>query len=157
MANEFICIAGRLRLLSRVATGMYNEAFAPTGTTFAQAVLLMRIFARPGIRQAELSRQLQIEKSALSRDVQLLQRNGWLADDRQRGLFLTDEGSRVAKQSHKIWKALTAEMHDKLGPEAVQGLALLSQQLLAIQTINPKTIPQHPDDNDRTPEPALAE
>ncbi len=133
MTAETICIAGRLRLLARVATGIYNEAFAPTGTTFAQAVLLMRIFAKPGIRQAELGRLLQIEKSALSRDVSLLQRNGWLTDNLRRGLFLTDEGIRVAKQGHKIWKALTLEMHQKLGPDAVQGLALLSDQLLALQ------------------------
>jgi DNA-binding MarR family transcriptional regulator len=141
MANELICVAGRLRLLARVATGLYNEAFAPTGTTFAQAVLLMRIFARPGIRQAELGRLLQIEKSALSRDVQLLQRNGWLTDNRRTGLFLTDEGTRVAKQSHKIWKALTLNMHEQLGPEAVQGLATLSAQLLNKQAYTPEPTP----------------
>ncbi len=157
MNPDFLCIAGRLRMLSRVATGIYNEAFVAVGTTFAQAVLLMRIFAQPGIRQAELSRQLQIEKSALSRDVRLLQRNGWLANDRQRGLQLTEEGTRVAKQSHKIWKALTAEMHQQLGPEAVQGLRLLSTQLFAIQFDNLKQNPPSTHDNNPTPEPTLAE
>jgi DNA-binding MarR family transcriptional regulator len=136
MTAETICIAGRLRLLARVATGLYNDAFTPTGTTFAQAVLLMRIFAQPTIRQAELGRQLQIEKSALSRDVQLLQRHGWLSDNRRKGLLLTDEGMRVAKQCHKIWKTLTADMHEKIGLDAVQGLTVLSEQLLALQANN---------------------
>lgn len=130
MNSETYCIAGRLRMLSRIITGHYNEAFAVEGVTFAQAGLLMRIFAQPSIRQTALSAQLQIEKSAMSRDVQLLQKNGWLTDNRRNGLFLTDEGRALAKRCHKIWKLLNAQIRDKLGPDAVDGLTLFSEQLL---------------------------
>lgn len=130
MNNETYCIAGRLRMLSRIITGRYNEAFATEGVTFAQAGLLMRIFAQPGIRQTALSAQLQIEKSAMSRDVQLLQKNGWLTDNRRNGLFLTDEGVALAKRCHKIWKILNAQIRDELGPDAVDGLTIFSEQLL---------------------------
>ena len=124
------CIAGRLRMLARVVTGRYNDAFAPEGVTFAQAGLLMRIFAQPGMRQTALSAQLQIEKSAMSRDVQLLQRNGWLTDNLRQGLFLTEEGTALAKRCHKIWKVLNAQIRDELGPDAVEGLTIFSDQLL---------------------------
>lgn len=130
--TENYCIAGRLRLLSRVVTGLYNEAFASEGVTFAQAGLLMRIFAQPGIRQAALARTLQIEKSAMSRDVQLMQRNGWLTDNVKNGLFLTEVGTATAKRCHKIWKALHQNALDQLGPEAVAGLSLFSDKLLHI-------------------------
>ena len=130
MNSENYCIAGRLRMLSRVITGRYNEAFAAEGVTFAQAGLLMRIFAQSGIRQTALSAQLQIEKSAMSRDVQLLQKNGWLTDNLRNGLFLTDEGTVLAKRCHKIWKVLNAQIRDELGPDAVDGLTLFSDQLL---------------------------
>ncbi|MFD2569837.1 MarR family winged helix-turn-helix transcriptional regulator [Spirosoma soli] len=130
MEGENYCIAGRLRMLSRVVTGLYNDAFSGEGLTFAQAGLLMRIFAQPGIRQAELSKALQIEKSAMSRDVQLLQKNGWLTDNIRQGLFLTEEGKAIAKRSHKIWKALNQQVRDELGPEAVDGLTVLSTKLL---------------------------
>ncbi len=117
-------------MLSRVITGRYNEAFAAEGVTFAQAGLLMRIFAQPGIRQTALSKQLQIEKSAMSRDVQLLQKNGWLDETRRNGLFLTDEGTQLAKRCHKIWKVLNAQIRDELGADAVDGLTVFSDKLL---------------------------
>ncbi|MBD2756888.1 MarR family winged helix-turn-helix transcriptional regulator [Spirosoma validum] len=129
MNTETYCIAGRLRMLARVATGLYNDAFTGENVTFAQAGLLMHIFAQPGIRQSALSKTLQIEKSAMSRDVQLMYKNGWLTDNR-RGLFLTEEGSLLAKRCHKIWKELNQRVHAELGPEAVNGLTLLSESLL---------------------------
>ena len=130
MNSETYCIAGRLRMLSRIITGRYNEAFAVEGVTFAQAGLLMRIFAQPGIRQTALAKQLHIEKSAMSRDVQLLQKNGWLTDNLRNGLFLSDEGAALAKRCHKIWKVLNAQIRDELGSDAVDGLTIFSGQLL---------------------------
>ncbi|GAB2603990.1 MarR family winged helix-turn-helix transcriptional regulator [Spirosoma areae] len=130
MDSETYCIAGRLRMLSRVLSSRYNDAFAQESVTFAQAALLMHIFAQPGIRQAELSKRLQIEKSAMSRDVQLLQKNGWLTDNLRNGLFLTEEGRLLAKRCHKIWKSLNQQVHEELGPDAVSGLSVFSDKVL---------------------------
>jgi DNA-binding MarR family transcriptional regulator len=129
MSAENFCIAGRMRMLTRIVTNRYNEAFAQEAVKFAQASLLMYIFAQPGVRQATLSKQLQIEKSATSRDVQLLQRNGWLTDNIRQGLFLTEAGQELAKRCHKIWKVLNAQVREELGPEAVDGLSLLTERI----------------------------
>ncbi len=130
MNTETYCIAGRLRMLSRIITGRYNEAFAIEGVTFAQAALLMHIFGQPGIRQTVLGKKLQIEKSAMSLDVQLLQRNGWLTDNIRSGLFLTDDGAALAKRCYKIWKTLNQQIRDELGPDAVGGLTVFSEKLM---------------------------
>lgn len=130
MHTEDYCIAGRLRMLSRVVTGLYNGAFADEGVTFAQAGLLMYVFPQPGVRQATLSKQLQIEKSAVSRDIQLMQKNGWVTDNIRNGLYLTDEGTALAKRCHKIWKQLNQQVRNELGPEAVGGLTVFSETLL---------------------------
>lgn len=134
MTEENYCIAGRMRMLTRIVTNVYNEAFAAEAVTFAQASLLMYIFAQPGVRQATLSKQLQIEKSAVSRDVQLLQRNGWLTDNIRQGLFLTEEGRALAKRCHKIWKVLNEQVRAQLGPDAVGGLSTLSARLIQLKT-----------------------
>ncbi|GAB4041813.1 hypothetical protein GCM10028774_51270 [Spirosoma jeollabukense] len=118
-------------MLARIVTSRYNSAFTSEGVTFAQAGLLMHIFAQPGIRQGELSKRLQIEKSAMNRDVQLMQKKGWLTDNLRSGLFLTDDGSRLAKRCHKIWKALNQQVHEELGDEAIHGLTIFSDTLLA--------------------------
>ena len=126
MTDINACVAGQVRRLARVVTNLYNDAFVGEGVTFAQASLLMYMFAQPGVRQTTLSQQLQIEKSALSRDVQLLQRNGWLTDNIRQGLFLTEEGRLLAKRCHKIWKALNTQVRDQLGEQALSGLTALS-------------------------------
>ena len=130
MNMEPYCIAGRLRMLARVMTGRYNDAFTQEGVTFAQAGLLMHIFGQPGVRQAELSKRLQIEKSAMSRDVQLLQKKGWLTNNLRNGLFLTEEGRLLAKRCYKIWKVLNQHVWEELGPDAVGGLSALSDKIL---------------------------
>lgn len=129
MADITECVAGQVRRLARVVTNRYNDAFVGEGVTFAQASLLMYMFAQPGVRQSTLSQQLQIEKSALSRDVQLLQRNGWLTDNIRRGLYLTDEGHMLAKRCHKIWKALNTQVREQLGDEVLTGLAAFSDAI----------------------------
>ncbi len=129
MADINLCVAGQMRRLARMVTNLYNDAFVGEGVTFAQASLLMFIFAQPGVRQTTLSQQLQIEKSALSRDVQLLQRNGWLTDNIRQGLYLTEEGRLLAKRCHKIWRALNTQVRDQLGSEALTGLSALSDAI----------------------------
>ena len=129
MNAENYCIAGRLRMLSRMVTGLYNEAFTAEDVTFAQAGLLMYVFAQPGIRQVTLSKQLHIEKSAMSRDIQLLQRNGWITDNVRNGLYLTEVGTQTAKRCHKIWKGLNQQVREQLGEEAVSGLSIVSTKL----------------------------
>ncbi len=130
MTDPNFCVAGRMRLLTRIVTNRYNEAFAGERVTFAQASLLMFLFAQPGVRQTVLSQQLQIKKSAMSRDVQLMQRNGWLTDNIRSGLFLTEAGQQLAKRCHKIWKSLNAQVRDELGPDILSGLVSLSDALL---------------------------
>ncbi|RRB11923.1 MarR family transcriptional regulator [Larkinella knui] len=120
-------------MLSRVITSLYNEAFAAEGVTFAQASLLMQIFGEPGIRQMTLSKRLQIEKSALSRDVQLLQRHGWITDAVRAGLFLTETGKQVAGRCQTRWKAMHEQVGGQLGPEAVEALAQISNQILTLK------------------------
>lgn len=133
METENYCIAGRLRMLSRVVTMLYNDAFGAEGVTFAQAALLMHIFAQPGIRQVALSKRFQIEKSAMSRDIQLMQRNGWLDPTVRNGLHLTETGTLTAKRCHKIWKQLNQTIREDLGTEAVQGLSAFSERMIALK------------------------
>ncbi len=120
-------------MLSRMVTVLYNDAFAGEGVTFAQAALLMHIFAQPGIRQVALSKRFQIEKSAMSRDIQLMQRNGWLNAAIRDGLHLTEAGTMTAKRCHKIWKQLNQTIHEELGHEAVTGLSQFSKQMMNLK------------------------
>src|SRR5262249_4473988 len=79
MAGE--CIAVRVRLINRVITALYDEAFRPFGLGVTKANTPAATAHRGDPRPAEVSRILRIEKSTLSRDVDLLKRNGWVETD----------------------------------------------------------------------------
>ena len=79
MARE--CIAVRVRLINRVISALYDEALRPFGLRISQANILAAVAHMGEARPAEVSRILRIEKSTLSRDVELMRRNGWVESD----------------------------------------------------------------------------
>src|SRR5215471_4218928 len=72
------CIAGRLRLLNRVITNLYDEALRPFGVKLSQGNVLA-VAARLGVaRPAEVCEILELDTSTLSRTVDRMVENGWL-------------------------------------------------------------------------------
>ena len=79
MARE--CIAVRVRLINRVISALYDEALRPFGLRISQANILSAVAHLGEARPADFSQILRIEKSTLSRDVELMKQNGWLESD----------------------------------------------------------------------------
>src|SRR5947199_4354214 len=72
------CIAGRLRLLNRVVTNLYDDALRPLGLKVSQLNILI-VTARLGLaRPAQVCAILQLDTSTLSRNVELMRAHGWL-------------------------------------------------------------------------------
>src|SRR5437868_1565067 len=71
------CLAVRLRTLHRAVTALYDDALRPHGLRVGQLNLLVAV-ARMGIaKPGDLCRVLCMEKSTLSRDVEVMRRHGW--------------------------------------------------------------------------------
>ena len=87
MAHE--CIAVRVRLINRVISALYDEALRPFGLRISQANILSAIGLLGESRPADISRALRIEKSTLSRDVELMKKKGWLESDPPAGAAAT--------------------------------------------------------------------
>ncbi len=72
------CLGVRLRTLNRAVTSIYDEALRPHGLRAGQLNLLVMV-ARMGVaRPGDLCRFLSMDKSTLSRDVEVIRRKGWL-------------------------------------------------------------------------------
>src|SRR5215813_4730312 len=78
------CLALRVRMLNRAVTALYDEALRPHGLRVGQLNLLVAIARMGSARPGQLCRILRMEKSTLSRDVDVLRRNGWLEPDETR-------------------------------------------------------------------------
>src|SRR4029077_5783627 len=79
MARE--CIAVRVRLINRVITALYDEALRPFALRISQANILSAVAHLGRSRAPQCPRILRIERSTLSRDVELMKQKGWLESD----------------------------------------------------------------------------
>jgi DNA-binding MarR family transcriptional regulator len=118
---EGACIASRLRMLSRVVSGLYNDAFRPLGLRVSQGHILVVITmleerATPG----RIASVLSLEKSTVTRDVERMVRNGWLEkvpgqDARSYRLRLSTAGRRMLEKALPAWRRAQAQTERLLG------------------------------------------
>ena len=102
------CIAVRVRALNRAVTALYDEALRPHGLRVGQLNLLVAVARAGTARPGDLCRILRMDKSTLSRDVEVLRRNGWLEVDesaggRARPLRLTAAGQGLLETVLPAW------------------------------------------------------
>ena len=121
------CIAGRLRLLNRVVTNLYDDALRPFGVKLSQGNVLA-VTAKLGVaRPAQVCEFLEMDASTLSRTVDRMVQNGWLEvvpdeDGRSQPFRLTAEGRRLMERAMPAWERAQAEAKKLLGED---GLRLL--------------------------------
>lgn len=121
------CIAGRLRLLNRVITNLYDDALRPLGVKLSQGNILA-VTAKLGVaRPADVCEILELDTSTLSRAVERMVANGWLEilpddDGRSHPFRLTDAGRKLMEKAIPAWEKAQAEARKILGDG---GLAFL--------------------------------
>ena len=118
------CIAGRMRLLNRVITNIYDEALRPFGLKISQGNILI-MTGKIGVAcPVQICDILQLDVSTLSRNVELMRKNGWLEDvpgedARSHPFRLTAEGKRLIEQAIPAWEKAQAEARELLGDDLV--------------------------------------
>jgi DNA-binding MarR family transcriptional regulator len=132
MAHE--CIAVRVRLINRVISALYDEALRPFGLRISQANILSAVGHMGAARPADVSRILRIEKSTLSRDVELMRRNGWVESDpptggRNQTVRLTPEGTKLLDSIRPSWEKAQAEAKRLIGQDAEAALRQMAARL----------------------------
>jgi len=132
MAHE--CIAVRVRLINRVISAVYDEALRPHGLRTSQANILAAVARLAEARPAEISRLLRIEKSTLSRDVELMKQNGWLESDpptggRSQTIRLTTQGEKLLVTIRPSWEKAQAEAMLLIGEDGEAALHQMASRL----------------------------
>ncbi len=132
------CIAGRLRLLNRVVTNLYDDALRPFGVKLSQGNVLA-VTAKLGVaRPAEVCAILELDTSTLSRTVERMVANGWLEvlpddDGRSHPFRLTDEGKRLMEKAIPAWEKAQAEAKKLLGADGLKLLDAAIQRVKSAQ------------------------
>jgi DNA-binding MarR family transcriptional regulator len=122
------CLAGRVRVLNRVVTGIYDAALRPYKIRISQMNILVVIAAVGPVRATDVSRRLKLDKSTLSRDLDRLLARRLVrarpAEGRTKNLEATDAGRALIEKVMPAWEiaqervrailgaALTKEIYD---------------------------------------------
>ncbi len=125
MAGD-VCLASRTRRLSRILTRVYEDALRDYGLTVSQFSLLTVISTNEPVTSAEIGRQLDLEKSTLSRTIGKMIKNGWVreghGDDGERGLVTTVHGRKTLRNAIPAWQKVQKRTKAKFGDPATKAL-----------------------------------
>jgi DNA-binding MarR family transcriptional regulator len=128
------CIAVRVRLINRVVTAIYDQAFRPLGIRVSQANILVAVAREGEARPVDICRILRIEKSTLSRDVEIMKRKGWLESEpptggRNQALRVTSAGLDLLDRARTAWESAQAEARRLIGGPGVDALREIASRL----------------------------
>ena len=121
------CLAYHSRSLARTVTRLYDDAMRKHGLTVGQFNVLAAIGAAGPIRATSLGQHLNIEKSTLSRNLNLMHRQGWVKENgkragRVRELTLTASGKQVLEAAFSSWVAAQLKAKQVLSEELASAL-----------------------------------
>jgi DNA-binding MarR family transcriptional regulator len=105
---EVDCACLAIRQAARMVTQFYGESLG-VRLEIPQFGLLSVLARSPGCNQAMLARELNLDKTTLSRNLKLMEKNGWIeraaSDDRRvRGFYLTTDGRKLLRSARPGWK-----------------------------------------------------
>ena len=119
------CVMSRWRMTNRVLAGIYDEEYRPFGLKSTQLSLLVAVAKAGPVRRMTLGELLSLDPSTLTRNLQVMQRQGWIAeapdDVDQRGapLKITAKGEKLLESIGPAWRRAQARAKRVLGADGV--------------------------------------
>jgi len=122
------CIAGRVRLINRVITNLYDDALRPFGVKISQGNILILTGKLGVATPVKVCEYLQLDISTLSRNVELMRKKGWLEmvpseDARSRPFQLTQAGRELIEQAIPAWEKAQEDARQLLGTHFIAELS----------------------------------
>jgi len=128
LADE--CIAFRVRVLNRVITNLYDAALKPFGITVNQTTILAMLTLAGEVTAGEIGRELVMEKSTVSRNLERMRNHGWIETTNQ-GIRVTAAGRELFTSLHPAWEQAQRDAEGLLGKAGIGAILGLHQTLRA--------------------------
>ena len=124
------CLCTSLRRAAHKASETYDAALAPSGLKVTMYRLLKVVRANSDCSLSELAHALDLDRSTLGRNLGVLERRGLvvrkgLADERARGVELTEGGEAALRAAEPLWRDAQDRMRERLEGRAPELLELL--------------------------------
>lgn len=127
MTDDFSeCLVLNARMAARAVTREADRLFRPHGVTAAQFSILVRLREQPALSVTEMAQALAMDRTTLSRNLDLLSRKGLVTETPVEGpgrcCVLTDAGQGQVAALVPIWRQAHAEMRQRLGAPDFQSV-----------------------------------
>jgi DNA-binding MarR family transcriptional regulator len=128
------CLAVRVRMIGRAVTALYERLLSRHGVTVAQVNLLAALGKAGPCAPSRLGALLYLERSTVSRNLEILLRNGWVrpvsSDDKGlKEVALTLDGRNKVESVMDDWRGAQAEASRLLGEDGVRVVHSLADSL----------------------------
>jgi len=126
------CIAYRVRVLNRVITNLYDAVLKPFGITVNQTTILAMLTLVSEARPGKIGKELHMEKSTVSRNLERMRKNGWIAvaagdSGTARVVTVTPAGRGLLADLYPEWEKAQAAAARLLGNEGVTAVQTLHE------------------------------
>ena len=128
------CLVLNTRMAARAVTRRYDKALRPFGITAAQFSILTSMVARPERSVTDMAKSIAIDRTTLSRNLDLLVRKGLVSGheaDKGNGrlVALTNEGNDLVQKLLPQWRQAQAEMRELLVAPDLKSVVASLQKL----------------------------
>ena len=134
------CTNFKARQLGRLLSRHYDAELAKVGLKTTQYSLLAHVLKLGDIAPGELARQMGLDASTLTRNLQPMLAAGWVVQEpgvnaRSRSIRLTQAGRDIQAEAQRHWKVAQQQVNATLGSERVAMLhALIDECAALLQT-----------------------
>lgn len=128
LKDPLVCNGAALRKANRRITQLYDAALAPCGLSVSQRSILLHISRGNRPTMTELAHAMVLDRSALARNIQPLERDGYLIqirdekDGRSRRVEMTEVGRAKLAESNPLWRRAQVRFETVYGTERAVAL-----------------------------------
>jgi DNA-binding MarR family transcriptional regulator len=132
-----LCNCGVLRKASRRLSQLYDEALAGYGIKITQRSILEHIVQAGAPSVSELADAMTMDRSAMTRNLQPLEREGWIEllvdpeDRRSRRVAITAAGRKKLAETFDAWKASQTGFERAFGRAAAADLRVALRAVIS--------------------------
>ena len=117
------CLLGQWRKVSRLLTGIYESEMRTFGLKSSQLSLLVAVAKAGPVRRIDLGKRLRLDPSTLTRNLQVMLKQGWIEekrddhDQRSARLTVTAKGRKLLESIGPAWMRAQARAKQLLGSD----------------------------------------
>lgn len=123
------CLYFNINALTRAVNQIWDGAFAEFELSPSHAYLLRLALSQPGLTPKQISQELKLEKSTITRFLDALQKKGFIrrqkgpsGDAREQGIYPTKKAEKIARQLEAKGNALYQQMVASIGKTELTSL-----------------------------------